>query len=289
MGGRVKNSLIYSILLLLLFSGCGLMKKQPITREQEVDIALDYLLANIRSNLMASNDFLGRNTSSFQQVPWSNKESFEKFRKLAQDGLNGEAVYRELKKFYREQIGGQRILEAYHLFQRPDVVALMNKERSDLGPDNFQRFEDKWRELNQNDHDARFKIYENFDQIAKISEGNILIARWVGEGLIDLIQHLGVSTIHIKRWRDNAKESINFFELQTRFFTAEVMRYSYQDFTLEELMQLEDVLGRPEVEAFYGLTAQALEYAYRQSIQRVIAQNGPINSTRQSQMPEIIK
>lgn len=277
-------SLLFSFILLSLLVSCSTPSpsKKFQTNPQVVEEALDFLLGNLKTNLLASNAFVlysaqGLVTSQEARLFNFNPQLQKNFKEVVGQFLGGPQIYKSVKDYYRTQLGEEKILASYQLFQTQEIAKIFAKEVGDLNPENFQKFLIQWQKDKKLEDKAQ--MIDALDDLSQISTSNILVVKEIGTTLGHIKKLITKPSVSITLGEDESeedhnnfkqetaeaesKEGLAMFEMQTRYLTSEVLRYTYQNLDLQELKQLHNVLGATQTQEFYQLVPESIHQAYR--------------------------
>ena len=207
------------------------------------EVALDYILGHVRDTLVESKNSYGDLVTTLLAETSLTPEMKKKLSKNLLEFFNGGVLYRKVQDYYWRLLGEDFFVMAVQELTRDGPQKLHAKERLDLNPNNYQAFL-KSRKAYP-DWDEREDIIDSFDELNKVSGTLMASFHNMHQVLITALAIAGTPLPEVQVLDQSLQRLEGNIQLQTVHFIKEAMKYTYQDFTKEELLFLKTFYERP--------------------------------------------
>lgn len=272
-----------AILLPSLFS-CGHMflsaeekiREKEKKRQEQLNTIMDYVLGHVQETLFQGQDSmkdLVTVVASETDLPQAVKK---KYIDSMVKAFSGPVLYDQVKSFYRERLGEEVFFNMTGKLFDQQILDIHQKEKTDLDPQKFKEFEASRKQIK--DWDKKEEIIESFDELNRVSFALKQSLKNYHEVLLRGLYLNKVSKIQGERLKTGLERMKTDMELQTGLFIKEVMKYTYQDLSVEDLEALQGLYKGESLQQVFGLIGDALNYAYdqqRKAFDQYIASTTP--------------
>ncbi len=253
------NSLFLGLLLVGLI---GLTTSCSSTKQNKKnsELALDYILGHVRDTLVESKKSYGDLIATVLAETSLTPEAKEKLSNHLVQFFSGDVLYTKVQEYYMRSLGQEYFNMVAGELANEGPYKLHNKERLDLDPNNYQAFIKSRKAVP--DWDAREDIIETFDELNKVSATLMASFHNMHQVLITALALAGTPPSEVQRLDQSLQRLEADIQLQTVHFIKEAMKYTYQDFSKDELLFLKSIYERPSMRQIFNRVEEAIGQAY---------------------------
>ncbi|MBI2520808.1 MAG: hypothetical protein HYV97_10340 [Bdellovibrio sp.] len=248
------SRLLYCLVVIGCIS-CATTKTQSTS-----EVALDYILGHVRDTLVESKNSYGDLVNALL----AETSLTPKAKKILSDKLleffNGQVLYKKVQDYYWRSLGKDFFVMAADELAQGGPQNLHMKERLDLNPNNYQAFLKNRKAFP--DWDERAVIIDSFDELNKVSRTLMASFHNMHQILITAMSIAGTPPAEIQNLDQSLQQLEGNIQLQTMYFIKEAMKYTYQDFTKEDLLFLKTFYERPMMRQIFDRVEEAIGQAY---------------------------
>jgi len=211
---------------------------------------LDYILGHVREALNQSDIMLiSELRALLQDRSQSDAKRWKEIDSEIQAIARGRQIYKYVLAYYLGKYGEQMLISISQQMQGEGILTLQQKQHNDLSPENFKQFLLKAQSKNWSERET---IILQFDELNKISATSELLLKHSYSVVIDMLKKHQVSDKVLRDIQASLDKLLEMAKLEGRYFIQEALKYTYQDFSLEELQQLSNFLKSNNVSQIFN-------------------------------------
>jgi len=223
-------------------------------------VAMDYILGHVRDTLVESKNSYGDLVTALLAETSLAAEVKKNLSVNLLAFFNGGVLYKKVQEYYWRSLGQEFFLSAASELALEGPQKLHAKERLDLNPANFQVFVKSRKAFP--DWEERAAIIDSFDDLNKVSGTLMASFHNMHQVLITAISIAGTTPTEVQGLDQSLQQLEGSIQLQTMYFIKEAMKYTYQDFTKDELLLLKTFYERPMMRQIFDRVEDAIGQAY---------------------------